>query len=404
MTAPVASSGVIQFFKNVFGSDRTNAVMHVSKDQELAVSSACNKLAFQLLQSLSKTNTTTLISAFSLLPVMGMLLKGMSDPRSKQKVLQELGLGHMREDEIHAAISNFLLKTQCSDQNSKLTVTTSNVAFSKSSSFTTEYKAAIKNYYEASVHEGSKDLAEAINSWVREKTNGLIQDIVSESEVAECSAALANAVYYKGAWKKKFDSSETTLQRFTDATGTSKNVQMMSQDKKERYFDSRDFQLLAKRYECPEGRALSHVFVLPRRGTDIAGFEQAFTDNALQDALRHAGHEKVIFSLPRLNITSETDELQDKIPQYLLQEASYDAMAPGFVLKKIKQKATMQVNEEGSQASAITAAFIQECASSPSRTMKLDRPFMHFIIDETDGVGSILFAATVKDFSCLELG
>src|ERR1700760_644791 len=64
-----------------------------------------------------------------------------------------------------------------------------------------------------------------INDWAREKTEGMIPKVLDD--VSQAGLVAVNALYFKEAWKTRFDPSNTTTQAFNPATGTPLQVQMM---------------------------------------------------------------------------------------------------------------------------------------------------------------------------------
>ena len=71
--------------------------------------------------------------------------------------------------------------------------------------------------------------------------------------------------------------------------------------------------------------------------------------------------------------------------------------AKGSYVSKVVQKALIEVNEEGSEAAAATAAIRLQCCAMPIKPpqFKCDRPFLYLIQDHQSGL--ILFAGKVED-------
>ena len=53
-----------------------------------------------------------------------------------------------------------------------------------------------------------------INNWVKDKTNGKIEEIVDSPLDPDLVTILINAIYFKGDWKYEFDESQTEDRTF----------------------------------------------------------------------------------------------------------------------------------------------------------------------------------------------
>ena len=68
-----------------------------------------------------------------------------------------------------------------------------------------------------------------VDSWIEENTNGMIKDMLGDDKIpSDIVALLVNAVYFKGAWKYKFDKDKTVDGEFTSFDGTKTPARMMS--------------------------------------------------------------------------------------------------------------------------------------------------------------------------------
>jgi len=68
-----------------------------------------------------------------------------------------------------------------------------------------------------------------VDSWIEENTNGMIKDMLGDDKIpSDIVALLVNAVYFKGAWKYKFDKDKTVDGEFTSFDGSKTPARMMS--------------------------------------------------------------------------------------------------------------------------------------------------------------------------------
>jgi serpin B len=75
----------------------------------------------------------------------------------------------------------------------------------------------------------AEEVRSEVNSWVEKETKGLIKDLLPDGSVSsETLLILANALYFKGAWKEKFDASRTKKDDFFLLNGSSVQVSFMT--------------------------------------------------------------------------------------------------------------------------------------------------------------------------------
>ncbi|XP_009776337.1 serpin-ZX-like [Nicotiana sylvestris] len=103
-------------------------------------------------------------------------------------------------------------------------------------SFKHSFKQIMDNVYKAAsayVYFQNKPLevAKEVNKWVEEKTNGLIKEILPPGAVHNMTRLiLANTLYFKGEWVKKFNASETKDYEFYLLNGTSIKAPFMTKN------------------------------------------------------------------------------------------------------------------------------------------------------------------------------
>ncbi|MGM0510730.1 MAG: serpin family protein, partial [Thermoplasmatota archaeon] len=147
-----------------------------------------------------------------------------------------------------------------------------------------DYKWLLLNYYFARAEnvdfvgdpEGSCD---KINSWVKNYTNGKIEELVSPGMVNSMTRLiLVNAIYFKGLWEDPFSVKDTENQTFHTSGGDDVTVPMMYQEGDFNYTETEKFQILQKKYV---GNDTSMLFVLPKDG-DLSEVEGSLTYKNLE--------------------------------------------------------------------------------------------------------------------------
>ena len=156
-----------------------------------------------------------------------------------------------------------------------------------------------------------------------------------------------------------------------------------------------------------KGKRLSMIFILPNeKRSSLADLEEAMSKvTNLNSALKFGYKDEVEVTLPRFKIESEFD-LVDPLMQLGMTEmfdgstADFSGMTggvnKGLSVSKIVQKAFVEVNEEGTEAAAATAAVLTGRSRQPEPERFIcDRPFMFLIRDNLTGM--ILFSGHVTD-------
>ena len=297
----------------------------------------------------------------------------------------------------------------------KVTLNIANAIFvNKNYTLKSQFEQDIQNYYDAKAEAldfSSPQTLNHINGWCKEKTNDMIPTILDEVDPAMMSYLL-NAIYFKADWASKFDQKNTKEETFTTESSKTK-LPLMHQNVLINYLKNNTYSAV----EMPYGNGYwKMTIMLPEEGksTDdiinrIAncgfleghGFCGTMGDN-------YRGYE-VDLKLPRFETSSDTDELDieeglvglmKKMGIHLAFDSSF-AEIPNMCevplyIDMMRQKAKIKVNEEGSEAAAVTVAGMIEKTSSigepveyPKATFHANRPFVYVISEASSGV--ILF-------------
>ena len=240
----------------------------------------------------------------------------------------------------------------------------------------------------------------AINSWVKQKTENLIDSIVNKIEPDQV-LFLINAIYFKGQWKEEFKKEKTKPDQFHLADGQQKEVQMMSQSGRYLYLEYKDFQMVNLPYGT--GRISMYVF-LPSKDTTLNDFHKNLTSANWETWTHTFAFVPGEVMLPRFKVEYEVD-LNDALKALGMAEAFDPARAnfSGMVtqdqrlfISEARHKAVAEVNEEGTKAAAVTSIGMSTTSISvPPKpfVMKVDRPFFFAIRDNM--TGSLLFMGSV---------
>jgi len=246
---------------------------------------------------------------------------------------------------------------------------------------------------------------EIVNQWASDNTEGLITDIIQEFDPYTI-AAIANAIYFSDRWHY-FNKENTAPGVFHAASGAEMTAYFMEYNAN-----------LASHFEDDRIQAIRLGFVgggsmyilLPHDG-DAA---QLFADMTAEYFSQIQSESRLAegrLLLPRFSIDSEIDNLRDAlialgVPLFC-QTGPLDGLVyyswPAFLDEAI-QVATIDVNEEGTTAAAVTilTAMPVSMPPPPFRTFEMicDRPFMFILTQWTQAGGQqVLFTGVVNEVS-----
>ena len=250
--------------------------------------------------------------------------------------------------------------------------------------------------------------AARINSWASKETHGKISKVIDRIDPADL-ALLLNAVYFKGEWARKFDKAQTQQRDFTLAGGSVKQVPRMAQSGRFDYFETPEMQAI--RLSFGEGDLVMEV-LLPAKSSSLGALEAELTPEhwtgwQAQYAPRSGKIELPRFELKsnyRLNEPLQTLGMTRAFHPDGAQLTGMFSSAPGqpdagrFFISSVLQSTYWKVDEEGSEAAAVTTSGVRAAAGArPEQPFRMivDRPFFCAIEDRRSG--ALLFIGTIYD-------
>ena len=245
-----------------------------------------------------------------------------------------------------------------------------------------------------------------VNLWAKKETNGLIKEILPSDSVNNLTKLIfANALYFKGVWDQQFDTSDTKDYDFHIRNGNLVKVPFMTskEDQFISVFD--DFKVLRLPYgQGEDKRQFSMYFFLPnaRDGLSALIEKVASQSELIHQNLQRLSQKRVgDFRIPRFNVSFgfETSDMLKELgvvlpfsPGGLTNMVDFLTDQDLFV-SHIFHKSFIEVNEEGTEAAAVTAAVFGIKGVIPQVDFVADHPFL-FLIRE-DLTETILFVGQV---------
>ncbi|KAF2910195.1 hypothetical protein DAI22_11g083400 [Oryza sativa Japonica Group] len=267
----------------------------------------------------------------------------------------------------------------------------------------------------------SRQTAGQINAWAKKATNELIDSVIDGELPADADVVVTNAVYFKGKWEEPFKKRLTITDKFHRlGAAAAVDARFMRSTLPRHHIACHDgFKVLRLPYEqgrrppwSPPPSRFSMFVFLPdaRDGLWDLLDEMASTPDLLQAALPTKTVRVGKFMLPKFKLTF-SDDIAGVLRDLGLDvtfsdgEADFSKMVEEdgcsgggrhLSMRSVVHKA---VNEEGTEAAAVTGATL--CLASAKRPRPVvvdfvaDHPFAFFVIEET--TGAVVFAGHVLD-------
>ncbi|XP_073953256.1 antichymotrypsin-2-like [Choristoneura fumiferana] len=231
--------------------------------------------------------------------------------------------------------------------------------------------------------------ANHINNWAAVQTNDKIKHIISANEFSDAQILLLNAIYFKGAWLKPFKRHLTEDRDFHVNKQTNIKVPMMTVTDKFRNGRIEDLkvQILELQYTKEDA---SMVIVLP---DEVEGLQKVLKQlTAGHDLMAdieglNAGSKPVQVSMPKFKIETTVD-LKKVLPKLNIKMIFDKNMAEinlmrtpqRFCVSGAIQKAFIDVNEEGTEAAAVTKMKLSKRKGTYPTFFTADHPFLFLLI------------------------
>jgi serine protease inhibitor len=365
---------------------------------------ANNGFAFDLLRQVAKEQPgqNIFISPYSVSTVLQILGNG-AVGRTKTEIQSVLKTDDFPADELNGAWKD-LNRSLVSQSDVTLDLANS-IWFNKGIELKPGFVSTNKEFFQAelqSVNFKTPESADTINEWANKNTRGKINNVVSFPFPEATQVILANAIYFKGKWADQFDTNLTVPRDFYLSGGIVKTPRTMSQQRKFLYAESYGFQAVELPYV---GDRLQMVLFLPATNSSPEKLLGTFNGTNWNEEIRWrfiTRDGKVEFPEFKLNydiVLNGSLQALGMEQAFIEGAANFSAMAtePLFV-SEVKQKSFVDVNEEGTEAAAVTIVSVKsEIAMRPLPPFKMivNRPFLFMIADRVSGV--ILFAGIVND-------
>ncbi|AFY83115.1 serpin family protein [Oscillatoria acuminata] len=326
------------------------------------------------------------------------MLNGGATGETHEAIASVLETPGMEQQQIDLTLS--ALHTHLHEMDSEVELTIANSFWMKEGgSFNPNFIQRTETSYQALTREidfsSPATAAPVINGWIAEETHQRIDHILEPNDFDSGTIAmLINAIYFKSAWLSPFSESDTREHPFALADGQMKAHPLMFQTQEFAYYENALFQAISLPYGNTAEVNLYIFLPNPEVGLDLF-LEHLNAENWNLWLKEYWENKPIRLGLPRFKIEYDI-ELKDILTAMNMgiafsSEADFSSItSEPFWISKIKHKTFLEVNEEGTEASAVTG--ILGTRSGPV-DMIIDRPFFFAIRD--DNTGTLLFMGTL---------
>lgn len=368
-----------------------------------AMADANTRFGFNLFEKLrgEKPEQNLFISPLSASMALAMTANGAAG-ETRQEMLAALQWQGMDMAQVNAALKELRSALQSADPQVTLAIADSLWA-DRGVEFKPDFLNIQRSFFDARVESLEFDdpkSADIINGWVKEQTKGLIPDITTPAELSNLWVTLLDAVYFKGKWSEPFKKSNTEDATFTLLKGQ-KTVPMMRQSGDYRYLQTEALQAISLPYGS---KRMEMIVLLPAKDSSIGALCKGLSVEKLDEWLGGMHSQEGTIKLPRFQ-AKETRELNDALVALGMgrafdrDQADFSAMSDAEMwIEFVKQKSFLKVDEEGTEAAAVTQVGMVGRAAPPPREpfeMVVNRPFFLAIRDRESG--TILFMGAIVD-------
>ena len=258
-----------------------------------------------------------------------------------------------------------------------------------------------QNYEGAFYKENFKNvdiICNKINSWVSDKTKQKILKIIGPDNFdPSVKLILLNAIYFNGKWEAPFKEELTQETPFYLLNGELTPVSMMHQKDRFLYFEDEKIQILEMPYKCIERFGTSEhcsMFIfLPKEKYGLNEIENKLTLEIIEAYLEKLWSIEVKVYIPKFKMEKKYELKKDLIELGMNLTFSEAADFTGIVdmskfqppyISEIIHKAYVDVNEQGTEAAAVTMIGMAPRGMPIHRenpVFKADHPFMFLIQD-----------------------
>jgi len=372
--------------------------------QELEVLGASNAFGFDLLREIvrNQPDSSHFLSPLSASMALGMTLNGAAN-ETFDAMRSTLRFDGLSRGEINASYRGLIDMLDGLDP--RVSFQLANSVWHDAPLTPREaFVASLLESFDAEVHGidfGDPEAAPTINAWVDEKTNGRIEEIVPDPIPPLVVMYLLNAIHFKGDWTSQFDPDDTHNGDFLLPDGSSAPVRYMTREGGFRVHWTPGYTVLDLPYG---GKAFSMTVVVPHAPDGLPDLVESLDAAGWADLVDGLGGsvDRSRIYLPRFTLEWERS-LVETLGALGMEIAFQECVADFSLifedqlqcphLSDVVQKTFVRVDEEGTEAAAVTSVEVSIVSAPPA--YRVDRPFLFAIREHLSG--TILFLGAISE-------
>lgn len=341
----------------------------------------------------------SLVSPLSVLLALAMTTNG-ADNKTLEQMEHTLG-GHdiaLLNEYLYTYVKNLPTTSK-----SKLNIANS-IWFRDDENRLTVQKMFLQNnadYYGAAAYKSPFDdsTVKDINRWVKENTDGVIEEIIDSID-EDTVMYLINAIVFDAEWEKIYNENDIRKDSFTTNAGKKKTVDFMFSEES-LYIKDDNAHGFIKPYANND---YSFFALLSSQNIALKDYIQTLTGDKLYTILSEPNEGMVYASLPKFEYDYEismNNALSDLgMPDaFIASKADFTKLGKSsrgnIYIGEVLHKSFISVDEKGTKAGAVTKVEIKDESFTEGVTIRLDRPFLYGIIDNSTNLP--VFIGTVQD-------
>lgn len=375
-------------------------------DEQRQMVKRSNKFSYDVYNAVYRAEPqkgkSLLMSPLSLMYVLGMLNDGAGGDTEKE-LSSLFGLPTGSKSTINSYCQALLIQAPQADP-SVMLQTANIVAVANDMKTAQQYKEDMQKYYAAEI--ASLDFTQPsalqfLNSWCNQNTQGMIPSILETLSPAT-RMVLMNAVYFRATWTEKFDPADTRDEKFIVEDAHVSTVPMMHRKAIALYAQNDTYSMLCLPYGS--GTQWQMMVMLPNDDSTVDDVIENLSSSSWEELWqKNRSRCEVDIKMPRFSTASDI-RLNDAVaqkgaPLIFNSQADFSLMTDSkerLSVSLIKQKAAIEVSEEGTEASAVTVTDMlgANMSSLKEVTFHANRPFVYIIREASSG--AVFFIGTYR--------
>ncbi len=385
------------------------SVEPMSEEIQGKFANATVDFSLQMFRNTWQERQNSLVSPVSSVLALGMVTNGAGGNTQKQ-LLQCLANGELTQQQLNQAYLQWSQGLMDLESGMRDDISDSQ-SFSLANAIWLHKDLAVKegflqnnaDFFHAGAYTidfGQTDQAlRTMNEWASKQTNGKIQQAVDQLSPASLMV-LMNTAFFEMPWLDPVEPKYISQRVFTAADGKKTNVDFMHMWNG--YLES---DLACGMIRPYRNSNFSFVALMPKEGKTLSDVVNNMTAGEWLDLVNHTKPNVDLDAyLPKFRYEVSND-LNASLQAMGVRDA-FDSKAADFSavseqelwIDRVVQKTTIDVNEHGTSAAAVTTVMLFGAGVPVERerkTLVFDRPFLYAILDRKTGIP--LFLGTVAD-------